>query len=527
MTQPAQPVRPVRPARRELVVELLRGPMLLAVAGGVANGLNLVMNLVLARVLDPSGYGAVVVQTNIYLVLAVVGTAVLTAVVRRDLAPSSIPGRARIAWIRRLRAATASMALVAAGIAVVVCRPVAALLSYPHPVAIAEAGVAAGLWLAVCVERGLLQARGNYPGLAWNMVYETALRVTVILVAACAGLGVDGAGLGLLVGALAATSAARTTVSRTSTSRTSTSRTSTSRTSTSRTSVSRTSVSRTSVDTHTSAAARTSDTHAASDHAWSGHVRSEVQGWRTRRVLLADSSVALATLMPLALLQNVDVVLVGWRNPEAAGSYAAISTACKIPVFVGLAVANYLLAEAARRRREGRTAYAALALAMIIVVVPGLLLSAAGAVAGRPLLSLLFGSRLAAASGVLWVLALATTFLAATLLFATYLLGVGDRGIVWVLAVCTPTSTVVVAVFADEITSTVLALLGCQAGIALLAGTLVARAHRPGRPASSRRRRRAPSSLRTYPSDTPMPPALRGRPLVAEPSGQAREPHLP
>lgn len=496
--QPAQPARPARPARRELVVELLRGPMLLAVAGGVANGLNLVMNLVLARVLDPSGYGAVVVQTNIYLVLAVVGTAVLTAVVRRDLAPSSIPGRARIAWIRRLRAATASMALVAAGIAVVACRPVAALLSYPHPVAIAEAGVAAGLWLAVCVERGLLQARGNYPGLAWNMVYETVLRVAVIIVAACAGLGVDGAGLGLLVGALAATSAARTTVSRTSTSRTSTSR--------------------------TSAAARTSDTHAAPDHAWSGHVRSEVQGRRTRRVLLADSSVALATLMPLALLQNVDVVLVGWRDPEAAGSYAAISTACKIPVFVGLAVANYLLAEAARRRREGRTAYAALALAMIIVVVPGLLLSAVGAVAGRPLLSLLFGSRLAAASGVLWVLALATTFLAATLLFATYLLGVGDRGIVWVLAVCTPTSTVVVAVFADEITSTVLALLGCQAGIALLAGTLVARVHRP---ASPRRRRRAPSSLRTYPSDTPRPPALRGRSLVAEPSGQPREPHLP
>ncbi|MCK9925550.1 oligosaccharide flippase family protein [Frankia sp. AgPm24] len=509
MTQPAQPARPVRPARRELVVELLRGPMLLAVAGGVANGLNLVMNLVLARVLDPSGYGAVVVQTNIYLVLAVVGTAVLTAVVRRDLAPSSIPGRARIAWIRRLRAATASMALVAAGIAVVACRPVAALLSYPHPVAIAEAGVAAGLWLAVCVERGLLQARGNYPGLAWNMVYETVLRVAVIIVAACAGLGVDGAGLGLLVGALAATSAARTTVSRTSTSRTSTSRTSTSRTSTSRTSVD----------------ARTSDTHAAPDHARSEHVRSEVQGRRTRRVLLADSSVALATLMPLALLQNVDVVLVGWRDPEAAGSYAAISTTCKIPVFVGLAVANYLLAEAARRRREGRTAYAALALAMIIVVVPGLLLSAAGAVAGRPLLSLLFGSRLAAASGVLWVLALATTFLAATLLFATYLLGVGDRGIVWVLAVCTPTSTVVVAVFADEITSTVLALLGCQAGTALLAGILVARAHRPGRPASPRRR--APSSLRTYPSDTPTPPALRGRPLVAEPSGQAREPHLP
>ncbi|CAO5155472.1 membrane hypothetical protein [Frankia sp. AiPs1] len=471
---------------RNLVVELLRGPMLLAVAGSVANGLNLVMNLVLARVLDEHGYGAVVMQTNIYLVLAVVGTAVLTAVVHRDLAPTQATGPARTAWIEQLRRASWYLALVAALLAAALCRPVATLLSYPHPVAIAEAGVAAGLWLAVCVERGLLQARGNYPGLARNMVFETVLRVSCIIAAACAGLGVDGAGLGLLVGAVTATAAARAAVARTP------------------------ALPPAPAGAAPPAGAALTVREVAPIRevtpvgVGSAPVQLVAAPRRTRTALVADTSVALATLIPLALLQYVDVVIVGWRNPSGAGSYAAISTACKIPVFVGLAVANYLLAEAARQRREGRSASAALAMAIGIVVTPGLLLAAVGAVAGRPLLSLLFGPGLTGSADALGVLALATTCLSVTLLFANYLLGAGNRQIVWLLAGCTPLATVMVALADGRPMPTALALLVSQSVTAVLAGVLVAREHRALRAAAG-----PPADERLPPAQTLL--AARGR----------------
>jgi O-antigen/teichoic acid export membrane protein len=441
--------------RREFVAELVRGPVLLAVAGSAANGLNLVMNLVLARILDPSSYGAVVVQTNIYMVLAVVGTAVLTAVVHRDLAKADGTRSERRGWIRRLRGVIRLAALAGALLALVLCRPVAVLLSYPHPFAIAEAAIAAALWVSVCIERGLLQARRNYPGLAWNLVVETVFRVTCVVAAVSAGFGVDGAGLGLVVGAVAGAASARRTVART--------------------------------PSLSSGAPRVRLTDAAPapaprTPAGNGPIAmvpaAAATPRRTRDILIADTSVALATLVPLALMQNIDVVTVGWLNPAGVGGYAAISTACKIPVFLGLAVANYLLAEAARRRREGLPARRELAMALGVVVTPGLALAAVGAVAGRQLLSLLFGPELATAAPALWVLALATTLLSVTLLFAAYLLGAGSRNIVWVLAGCTPLATVVLVLADGAIMRTAVALLVCQAVTAALAGTLVLRLHR-------------------------------------------------
>ncbi len=451
--------------RRDLVVEMLRGPMLLAAAGAGANFLNLIMNLVLARLLKPSEYGAVVVQTNIYMVLAVVGTAVLTAVVHRDLSHTDRTRRERRSWIARLRQVMMFSAAGAVVVALVLCRPVAALLAYPHPFAIAEAAIGAALWVSVCVERGLLQARSNYPGLARNMIFETFFRVACIIAAASVGLGVNGAGLGLSVGALVATVAARRTVALTPP-----------------------------ITPRPAPAPLTVGDEAAAGSPAAGGLlpAAPAAPRRTRDSLLADTSVALATLVPLALLQNIDVVIVGWRNPDGAGSYAAISTACKIPVFIGLAVANYLLAEAARRRREGRPAGRALAMALGMVIAPGLLLALTGAVAGHLLVSTLFGPKLATDAAALPVLALATTALSVTLLFASYLLGAGTRRIVWVLAVCTPASAVILVLADGRIMLTAAALLGSQAFTAVMAGSLVLRLHRRDRRANPDRQDAGP-----------------------------------
>ncbi|MDT3440491.1 MULTISPECIES: oligosaccharide flippase family protein [unclassified Pseudofrankia] len=436
--------------RRDLVAELLRGPAALAIAGVLTNGFNLIMNLVLARALDPAGYGAFGVQTNIFMILSVVGTAVLTATVHRESAQIGDTRRERRAWIRQLRNVTWVAILVASLLSLALCKPIAVVLSYPHPFAIAEAAVAAAIWVALCVERGLLQARGNYPALARNLVFESGFRITCVVVLVSAGLGVNGAGLALALGCLAGGEHARHAVARTP------------------------SLIRRALGTRLSE--RTEGvTPTATGPIPIVPVAASPR--RTRDSLIAESSVALATLVPLALLQNMDVVIVGWRNPSGVGGYAAISTACKVPVFIGLAVANFLLPEAARRRREGLPAGRALAMALVFVVTPGLFLAAVGAVAGRQMLSLVFGPDLAVAAPSLWVLAIAMTCLAATLMFATYLLGAGYRKIVWALTCCTPLTAVVLTLAGGMVMRTALAGLACQAFTATVAGALVYRLH--------------------------------------------------
>ncbi|WP_250285748.1 lipopolysaccharide biosynthesis protein, partial [Frankia sp. CiP1_Cm_nod2] len=431
---------------RAALARALQGPGVLAAAGFAVNGGNLLANLVFARALDAANYGALVVQTGIFLILSMGGSALQIAVVQRD---TSAPGHTRHQrgfWIRRLRGVCAVGVAVAGVLGLLAARPAATVLSYPHPLAIAEAVVAAGVWVSLSVERGLLQARRSYQDLARNFVLEGAARIAVTIGLMFAGLGVNGAGLGLIVGIALATEHARRRSARTS---------------------------RKVADIRCAA---TCDERIGS----TGPILlPPVSTVRTRHALRRDTTTALAALVPLAMLQNMDVVIVGWLNPGSVGPYAAIATACKVPVFIGLAVANFLLPEAARRRQQGRPATAALLAAVGWVIAPGLLLVAVGAVAARLLLSEVFGPELTAGAPALWVLALAMTCLAVTLLFTNYLLGAGRRGVVGVLAAGTVLTGGGLIMAGGDLVATATMALVCQAVTVSLAGLMVVRAHSP------------------------------------------------
>ncbi|MDT3441113.1 MULTISPECIES: lipopolysaccharide biosynthesis protein [unclassified Pseudofrankia] len=478
--------------KRDVLAELLRGPMALAAAGMVVNVFNLLMNLALARVLDPDAYGAVVVQTNIFMILSVGGTAVLIAVVHWESARIGQTRRDRLAWIRQLRGVTFVGVVVSIVIAFALCEPVATLLSYPHPFAIAEATIAAAIWISLCVERGLLQARGNYPALARNLVFESAFRTACVVALVGVGLEVNGAGLALALGIAVGAEHARRAVVRTP--------------------------------------ALPRLPRPKPRPGLEGSVTPTATGpipmlptprpqmlptprpQRIRHSLISDASTALGALVPLALLQNMDVVIVGWRNPEAVGAYAAISTACKVPVFIGLAVANFLLPEAARRRKEGLQAGRALAMAVGCVVAPGILLTAIGLVGAEPLLALVFGSDLTAAAGSLWVLALAMTAMAVTMMFATYLLGANQRVIVVVLFACSALTGVGLVLAGGGIGHTVATALACQAATATATGWFVHRLHHSDRRAASRTTIEASEPDRIVAVATPGPPPRPRRP---------------
>ncbi|MCK9929524.1 polysaccharide biosynthesis protein [Frankia sp. Mgl5] len=426
---------------RAMIAGMLAGPAALAVAGVLVNGLNLFMNLVLARVLDPARYGAVVVQVSIFMILSVVGNALLIAVVQRETADDGDSRRAQRAWIRRLRGVCGIGVVAASAAAVLLCRPAAALLSYAHPLAVAEAVIGAAVWTLLCVERGVLQARGAYPRLAVNFVVEAALRIGLIVAFVGAGLGVNGAGLGLVLGIALGAEHARLGVAK------------------------------------VPRPARAAKPHAAAPLS-TGPLLIPGPARSGRSGLLADTWVALGALVPLALLQNMDVVIVGWLDHDGGGAYAAISTACKIPVFIGLAVANFLLPEAARRRAAGHGTAPVLAVALAFVVTPGLLLVALGSVAARPLLSMVFGPDLAGAASSLSVLALGMTCLAVTLMFTTYLLGAAQRRVVAVLTVCAVVTAAALGLAGGDPMRTSLAGLACHAMTALVLGALVHHLHR-------------------------------------------------
>ncbi|SBW22102.1 putative membrane protein [Candidatus Protofrankia californiensis] len=113
------------------------------------------------------------------------------------------------------------------------------------------------------------------------------------------------------------------------------------------------------------------------------------------------------------------------------------------------------------------------------VVTPGLLLVAIGGVAARFLLSEVFGPGLTGGASALWVLALAMTCLAVTLLFTNYLLGAGCRGVVGVLAAGTVLTGGGLVMAGGDLVATAVIALGCQAVTASLAGFMVLRTHSP------------------------------------------------
>jgi O-antigen/teichoic acid export membrane protein len=450
------------------------------------------MNLVLARVLDAAAYGAVAIQTGIFMIFSMGGSALQMAVVHRETATEHGDTRAlRWTWVRRLRGLCAVGVLVTAGVSLVVCRPAAILLSYPHPLAIAEAVVGAAVWMSLSIERGLLQARGAYGTLARNLVFESCVRITVVIVLVGVGFGVNGAGVGLVVGIVAGTEHALRAAGRTP-HRLAPAATAPAQAARAR-AAERDQAAPPQAAREQAAQEQAAQEQAAQEQAARAHARSHylpdddpfvttgpipVLAVRSRPGLRKNTLTALGALVPLALLQNMDVVIVGWLNQPIAGAYAAISTACKVPVFIGLAVANFLLPEAARRLREGVPARGVLAIALAFVVAPGLVLTAVGRLGAEPLLALVFGAHLTAGAPALWVLSLAMTCLSVTLMFMTYLLGAGENRVVWVLGAGTLLTVAGLVAAGGELVPTATVALACQALTAGLVGVMVLMLHR-------------------------------------------------
>jgi O-antigen/teichoic acid export membrane protein len=407
----------------------------LAAAGVLANGANVVLTVVLARLLTTHSYGVLNQLTGLFLILSMPGSAVVVAVVRRVTLWHE-DGSAHLVrrWAGRIHR-QGSIIVVVWGVIVFSSRHgVAVLLGQRSGIGIAAVLTAAAFFVLLSLDRGLLQARRAYRPLAANLLVEGGVRTAAIVVLVAAGTGASGAAVGLLVAEVVAAAHARW------------------------------------------AAVRVWAAPAAMERrSWAGGWLAALRGdallggadVERHRVLL-DLVVASLSLSTVALLQNVDVLVVGRQNPSHSGAYAAVSVTSKAIVFGAIVLGGYLLPEAAIRWRQGGHALRQLGVVLVLLAVPASVLLAVALTAPHLLLQVVFHHEYTAASSALAPLVAAMILLSVSVVLTMYLLAVGRRWVVGLLVLGGLVLTLVLVQLHGAPRATAYADLAVQGGVALL-----------------------------------------------------------
>jgi O-antigen/teichoic acid export membrane protein len=437
-----------RPGVESMRAGLLQaGP--LAVAGVVANAAGVVLTIALARLLTPHSYGVLNQLTGLYLILSMPGSAVVVAVVRRvTIWHEDGDGHLVRRWAGRVHRQGTLVVLVWAVIVFSGRHAVAVLLNQQSGIGIAAILTAAAFFVLLSLDRGLLQAHRAYRPLAANLLVEISVRLVAVIILVLAGFGPSGAAVGILIGEVVAAAHARWAAVR------------------------------------AWSGGRAANLLGAAS--WLAAVRPDpVLGGKTsaRRAVVIDLVVASICLSMVAVLQNIDVLVVGRDNPSHSGAYAAVSVTSKAIVFGAVVLGGYLLPEAAIRWRQGGHALRQLAVVLVLLAIPSVLLLGVALVAPEELLQVVFHHAYTSAADALAPLVLAMIMLSVTVVLTMYLLAVGRRWVAGVLVGGALALTVAVSAVHGSPRATALVDVGVQAVVLLviLCGFAVVHRVRVGR----------------------------------------------
>jgi O-antigen/teichoic acid export membrane protein len=400
----------------------------IALAQLVANVVALAFVVVFARVLGDDGYGSLGSLLSLFLILYVPGQALQVAVARevsaRVAKNDPDPGAGVRRWLERLLVVTVVVTVVS----IFARDALAAIIAVEdYPWAAAAAPVGACLWMMLSVERGAMQAFARYDVVGWSLIGQEMLRLAGALVLVGVGLDVTGAFLGSMVAFVFVAVALALPLAR--------------------------------------------ELHRAHEQHMSAGGVPEVHKLRD---LFGRSWAPLLALAGIAVVQNVDVIVVKHRFSESVASdWTAAAVAGKGVMWVAIGLGFWLVPEAAKRVHSGTDPRRALERAtagVLLIGVPALLVYA---VAGELLLDIVF--KLDGASGALPWLGLAFTFLACTYLAIQYLLALHHWRFLVPLGVAAIVQPVLLAVVDGGLTQIALALCGVQALLAVIVVTMALR----------------------------------------------------
>jgi O-antigen/teichoic acid export membrane protein len=196
--------------------------------------------------------------------------------------------------------------------------------------------------------------------------------------------------------------------------------------------------------------------------------------------------VASISLSMVAVLQNIDVLVVGRDNPSHSGAYAAVSVTSKAIVFGAIVLGGYLLPEAAIRWRQGGHALRQLAVVLVLLAVPSALLLAVAVIAPQELLQVVYHHAYTSAADALAPLVLAMIMLSVSVVLTMYLLAVGRHWVAGVLVGGAAALTVAVLAVHGSPRATALVDLGVQTlvlGVIVIGFTVVHRVRLAREPA--------------------------------------------
>ena len=371
------------------------GPV--AVAGMAVNAAAALVVVAVARLLSSRSYGELAQLLGLFFILSMPGSAVLVGVVRR-VTGLQTAGHVDLVrpWVARVHRICMAALAVELVLVLLLQGWIAHQLGLSGGLGVVLILMAAGIWILLCVDRGLLQAHRSYGSLATNLLVEGGVRTVLVISLVVVGAGVAGYALGVLVSEIVATAHAHWLARRAWADPT------------------------TAPVVEDEVAGRVGDVPVAESLA--------------RRKLMADVSAAFIGLALLGLLQNVDVILLGRLDHAQVGPYAAISVASKALVFGALALGAYLLPEATIRWNEGGHAIRQFGVTLLFLAVPAALLLGIAVFVPEQFLTIVFSARLSTAASAFAPLVLAMMCLSFTVLVTNYLFGTGSRWIVLLLA---------------------------------------------------------------------------------------------
>lgn len=400
---------------------------LVAVIDGL---LALAFTIILARFLGSDGYGSLAALVSLFLVGSIAGSALQVSVTRTVSAGAdgrSIDVSASLrGWATQLGIA----ALTALAVSLALRHQLAALAGVEEEWAVAFVAPAIALDLLVALSRGALLGLRCYQPVALSVAAIPALWLLFGGGLALLGLDVAGAMAGIALAELITATALLVAARRT--------------------------------------------------------LASRKGGGAPRRLraIARAAAVPVSALGLFAALQNLDVVIVKHAATSAASasSYAAAAVAAKAILWVAIGVGLWVVPEAARAQAAGRDGRPLLWQALALVGAAAATAVALYALAGDPLLRIVFGAELALAADSLPVLTAAMGLLACAYVAIQLLLACGRRGFIAPLALAAAAQAPLVALAAPDLDAVAFAL----AGLGLtLAAVLVALAHRAAQPESS------------------------------------------
>jgi O-antigen/teichoic acid export membrane protein len=390
------------------------------------NVLALGSTIVFAREL--TDYGSLGALISYLLILTVAGQAMQVATAREGVLGHLGLGHH---LVRTTRHWTRSLLIVTAGLTVVsilLRHPIASAVGVSRYPWAAALGIPAGcLYLEVSLLRGALQGVGDYKSVGYSLIGEQAVRLVAGAVFAL-GLSVTGAYLGSLISYIVMSGYCL-------------------------------------LQLH-----RYAERYVPPEGA--PLPEPHVSLWRHVRGAL----IPIAGLAVIAVLQNIDIIAAKHQFPrDTATSYAAVAVAAKVLIWVAIGAGFYLVPEVSKRRAEGEETRVVLIKTLGIVMVAALPCLVIYAFASHLLISSVFGSSKAKASGSLLPLGAAFTVLACTYLAIQYMLALKRTWFLLALAAVAVAEPILLLQASRRPAGFAIVVLGVQAVGALLAFVLALR----------------------------------------------------